>query len=155
MEKKIFNLNWIYLHKIFVTMYSIPYTRPKTSWKPPQQVSGSFQRFPEVSGGFPRFLDNPSLTVLISVSFLAVYICVFQCTPFPTIPHHLTYVCYVVGTPPCTTIYENPCTQQYGNVMKALLSLSLLCWRHHSLLLLSVSYSSTTSIEHHRKPNKR
>ena len=25
--KKIFDLNWIYLHKIFVTMYSIPYTR--------------------------------------------------------------------------------------------------------------------------------
>ena len=25
--KKILNLNWIYLHKIFVTMYSIPYTR--------------------------------------------------------------------------------------------------------------------------------
>ena len=25
--KKISNLNWIYLHKIFITMYSIPYTR--------------------------------------------------------------------------------------------------------------------------------
>ena len=28
--KKIFNLNWIYLHKIFVSMYSIPYTRVQT-----------------------------------------------------------------------------------------------------------------------------
>ena len=27
MEKKIFDLNWIYLHKIFFAMYSIPYTR--------------------------------------------------------------------------------------------------------------------------------
>ena len=27
--KKKFNLNWIYLHKIFVTMYSICYTRPQ------------------------------------------------------------------------------------------------------------------------------
>ena len=27
MEKKIFNLNWIYLLKIFVTMYYIRYTR--------------------------------------------------------------------------------------------------------------------------------
>ena len=26
-KKKIFNLNWIYPHKILVTMYSIPYTR--------------------------------------------------------------------------------------------------------------------------------
>ena len=29
--KKIFNLNWIYLHKIFVMMYSIPYTRGSNS----------------------------------------------------------------------------------------------------------------------------
>ena len=28
--KKIFHLNWIYLHKIIVTMYSIPYTRANT-----------------------------------------------------------------------------------------------------------------------------
>ena len=27
LEKKLFNLNWIYLHKIFITKYSIPYTR--------------------------------------------------------------------------------------------------------------------------------
>ena len=26
-KKNLLNLNWIYLHKIFVTMYSIPYTR--------------------------------------------------------------------------------------------------------------------------------
>ena len=31
LEKKIFNLNWIYLHKIFVPMYSIPYTRCLTN----------------------------------------------------------------------------------------------------------------------------
>ena len=27
-----FNLNWIYLHKIFVTMYSIPYTRGQANF---------------------------------------------------------------------------------------------------------------------------
>ena len=32
MEKRLFNLNWIYLYKIFVTMYSVPYTRSGT-WK--------------------------------------------------------------------------------------------------------------------------
>ena len=30
LEKKIFNLNWIYLHKNFITKYSITYTRTGT-----------------------------------------------------------------------------------------------------------------------------
>ena len=47
MEKKIFNLNWIYLHKIFVTMYSIPYTRHKgillrfSFFDPPDQTDAN------------------------------------------------------------------------------------------------------------------